>query len=490
MKVSSRVAASAFVLTLGVGGLVGYFVARARPAPAMSAGGGSPPAEGRSPLYWYDPMVPNQHFDKPGKSPFMDMQLVPRYAGADDGTDASVKISADVTQNLGVRLTTVERGPLARTAEAPGVVQYDPRHSSVVQARAEGIVQSIHRRAEGDVVEAGAALVDLLVPSWVASQAEFVALVRSGDAGLIAAARQRLFIQGMPSSVIARLEGTLDPSATITLTSPSSGALEEFAVRPGMTIEPGATVARVADLNPLWIEASLPTSEATSVTSGDRVEVVLGSFGDAPLRGEVIAILPDASSETRALRVRISVKNPDRVLRPGMYVQVRFGTSRRNASLLVASEAIIRSGTRNLVILAREGRFLPVEVSLGAEAAGRTEVLKGLSEGQQVVASGQFLIDSEANLRGLLERMKMGSPAAASGASDLHEGTGKVVSVSGDRVTIAHGPVASMQWPAMTMAFHLKDAREVKPGDVLHFWFHPSGDDFEIERIERAEPQP
>ena len=169
---------------------------------------------------------------------------------------------------------------------------------------------------------------------------------------------------------------------------------------------------------------------------------------------------------------------------------MRFEATREAPALLVASEAIIRSGKRNVVFVAREGRFTPVEIELGAEVGGRTEVVRGLEEGQQVVASGQFLIDSEANLRGLLARMSPTAASEAAAAPELHEGTGEIVSVAADQVTIAHGPVASMQWPAMTMGFQLKETRDVKVGDTVHFWFRKAGDDFVIERVSHSGPQP
>ncbi len=356
----------------------------------------------RKALYWYDPMYPQQKFDKPGKSPFMDMELVPRYA--DSATDtAAIQIDPSVTQNLGIRLATVTRSVQASSFDAAGVLGYNEREVAVIQARAAGFVERVYALAPGDVLKAGAPLADILVPEWAAAQEEFLALKRMGDAGLLAAARQRLRLTGMPAALIAQVERSGKVQLNQTLTTPIAGALQELNVRNGMTVAVGETLARVNGLGSVWLAVAIPESLAGSVRVGQTVEARLVPYPDAILRGTVSAILPQTTADSRTVSVRVELRNPDGRLRPGLTVQVRLNSDTGQSVLWVPSEALIRTGKRVLVMLAEEGgRYRPVEVQAGAENAGQTAVLKGLEEGQQVVSSGQFLLDSDASLKGIV----------------------------------------------------------------------------------------
>jgi Cu(I)/Ag(I) efflux system membrane fusion protein len=362
-------------------------------------------------LYWYDPMVPNQHFDKAGKSPFMDMQLVPKYA-EEGAAGGGVRINPNIVQNLGLRLASVELGRFAQTIEAVGNIGFNQRNVAIVQSRTPGFVSRVYGRAPADVIHRGAPLVDLLVPEWAGAEAEFLALVRSGDRDLIEAGRQRLLLLGMPAERVAHVESSRQPQATVTIAAPIAGAIESLDVREGMTVSAGITLARINGLETVWLEAAIPEAaipEAQSgrVALGQAVEAQLAAYSAATVQGRVIAILPETSVETRTTRVRVELPNPDLRLRPGMFAQLRLNTGDDTPRLWVPTEAIIRTGTRNLVIVAGEAnRFEPTEVRIGPEAGAKTVVLSGLKEGQKVVASGQFLIDSEASLRGVLGRLE------------------------------------------------------------------------------------
>jgi Cu(I)/Ag(I) efflux system membrane fusion protein len=394
----------------------GYWFARRGGGPAdltHSATQGSSAAAGssdRQTLYWYDPMVPNQHFDKPGKSPFMDMQLVPKYAD-EGGAGGGVQISPNIVQNLGLRLASVELGRFSQPIEAVGNIGFNQRNVAIVQSRTSGFVSRVYGRAPADVLRRGAPLVDLLVPEWAGAQAEFLALVRSGDRDLIEAARQRLLLLGMPAELIAHIETSRQQRSTVTITAPIAGAIESLDVREGMTVSAGATLAKINGLETVWLEAAIPESQSGLVTLGQSVEAQLAAYSGETLKGRVIAILPETSVETRTTRVRVELPNPNLRLRPGMFAQLRLHAGDDTPRLWVPSEAIIRTGTRNLVIVAADtNRFEPTEVQIGPEAGGKTVILSGLKEGQNVVASGQFLIDSEASLRGVLARLN--SPGA------------------------------------------------------------------------------
>ena len=487
---------------------------------------GNPAAAGssdRPALYWYDPMVPNQHFDKPGRSPFMDMQLVPKYAD-EGGASGGVEISPNIVQNLGLRIAPVEFGRLSQPIEAVGNIVLNQRNVAIVQSRTSGFVSRVYGRAPADVLQRGAPLVDLLVPEWAGAQAEFLALVRSGDRELMEAARQRLLLLGMPADLIARIEASHQQQQTITIVAPIAGAIESLDVREGMTISAGATLAKINGLETVWLEAAIPEAQSGTVALGQTVEAQLAAYSGETVKGRVIAILPETSVETRTTRVRVELRNPTLRLRPGMFAQLRLHAGDDTPRLWVPSEAIIRSGRRNLVIVAAAtNRFEPTEVQIGSEAGSKTVILSGLKEGQKVVASGQFLIDSEASLRGVLARLNSpdatnnadardaenakehprsatgenAAPAAhtdmRSPATTLHEATGKVESITDREVVLSHSPVKSLGWPAMTMAFKLARpdmARALKPGDTVHFEFRRVEDGFAIERLEKQGTEP
>src|SRR5882724_13725986 len=396
----------------------GYWFARGRQGDVMRPEAGSSSAgsgnSDRRALYWYDPMVPNQHFDKPGKSPFMDMQLVPKYAD-EGGAGGGVRISPNIVQNLGLRIAPVELGRLSQPIDAAGNIGFNQRNVAIVQSRTSGFVARVYGRAPADVLRRGAPLVDLLVPEWAGAEAEFLALVRNGDRDLIEAARQRLLLLGIPADLIARIEASHQQQATITIVAPIAGAIGTLDVREGMTVSAGATLAKINGLETVWLEAAIPEAQSAVVALGQSVEAQLAAYSGETVKGRVIAILPETSVETRTTRVRVELPNPSLRLRPGMFAQLRLQTGDDTPRLWIPTEAIIRTGTRNLVIVeAGTNRFEPTEVRLGAESGGKTVILAGLKEGQDVVASGQFLIDSEASLRGVLARLN--SPDAMNNA--------------------------------------------------------------------------
>lgn len=386
----------AAVLLLGLG--AGYGLAQWQP------GASSMPAKAdRQALYWYDPMFPQQQFDKPGKSPFMDMQLVPRYAdGAASAATPAVQIDPGLAQNIGVRLASVSRGMLTSRLELSGILAFNERDVAVVQARAAGFVERVYARAPGDVLKAGAPLVDLLIPEWAAAQEEFLALRRSGERGLIDAARQRLRLSGMPAGLIAQMERSGQVQSVLTVTSPISGALQTLEVREGMTVTPGQTLARFNGLDQVWLQVAVPEAQGAMLNVGQRVQSHFVGLPGKTLDGTVSAILPATAMDSRTVQVRVELPNPDGALRPGMTAQVSLAQTGGQALLQVPSEALIRTGKRVLVMLAEEGgHYRPVEVETGVENQDHTVILSGLQEGQQVVASGQFLLDSEASLKGV-----------------------------------------------------------------------------------------
>lgn len=490
-------------LLAGIGG--GYWLALKRhPASAMTSADGATQstANERKALYWYDPMVPNQHFDNPGKSPFMDMQLVAKYA--DEGGDAaSVKIDPSVVQNLGLRVAKVERGVLAAPVEVVASVQWNERQVAVVQTRSAGFVERVYARAPGDVIGKDAPLADLLVPEWAGAQTEFLALRSTGDSSLLQAARERLKLLGMPPELVAQVEASGQTRPVITIRAPIAGVIQTLDVRSGMSLGAGMPLARINGLDLIWIEAAVPEGLAGTVAVGNSARATLAAYPGLRLTGKVIAVLPDVNTDSRTLRVRVELPNHDGRLRAGMFAQLGLGSSNDAPTLLVPSEAVIRTGTRNIVLAALDGgRFQPVEVKLGREAGGKVAVLDGLAEGQSVVASGQFLIDSEASLKGVLAQqpdasgnMPMSKPPAAASTppTALNEADGKVESISAKEITLSHGPVQSLGWGAMTMPFQLAQpglAAGIQKGDRVHFGFRAGDGGYVIEAMSKIGSAP
>ena len=469
-----RWGASILVVALAAGG-AGYWAGH-RQAPESQA---TAPAGAGKVLYWYDPMFPNQKFDKPGKSPFMDMQLVPRYAdGEGSGTAPAVTVDPSTRQSLGLRVVEAKMGSLASTLDVTGTVDFNQRDVAIIQARSGGFVQRVYARAPGDVVRAGAPIADLLLPEWGGAQTEFLSVRRLGKSDLTAAARQRLRLMGMSDGLISSVERSGRPNGVVTITTPISGVIQTLDARAGVTLGMGQTLAQVSGLGTVWLNAAVPEARAGDVRIGQNASATLASFPGESFSGRVIAVLPTAQADSRTLTVRIELPNPGGRLRPGMFASVALGSDAKPA-LLVPSEAVIRTGKRALVMLAAgDGRYHPAEVRIGRDAGGQTEVLAGLSPGEKVVASGQFLIDSEASLSGIEARPIGGAVAAAAAkrtsTTALYETVGKIEQITASSVTLSHEPVPAIGWPAMTMTFQLPDpkiARGLKAGDRVRFGF-------------------
>lgn len=473
-------------------------MSEAKPVPANATGTKIDPATGRQVLYWHDPMVPGVRFDKPGKSPFMDMQLVPVYAGA-AGDSGGVSISQGMRQNLGIRTAEVRKGSLGTAIEAVGNVAYNERDVALIQARSNGYIEKLYVRAPLDPVKKGQPLAELYVPDWVAAQEEYLSVKRMGQgggaAGLLDAARQRMRLAGMSDDQIRLVEGSGKTHPRLTLTAPIDGVVAELGAREGMTVMNGAPLFRINGLGTVWVDAELPENVAALVRPGTPVLARTPALPGATFTGKVGAILPEINADTRTIKARIELANPSGQLVPGMFATVSLRPRAGNEVLLVPSEAVIQTGKRSIVIVAQaDGQFKPVEVELGGEANGQAEVSKGLQAGQKVVASGQFLVDSEASIKGMEARMEgapaPAAPAPTAAAVQTHHGAGKVERIGKDEITLSHGPIPSLQWPPMTMGFKppstgLPD--NIRVGGQVSFDFRANDDgSYEILRIAPA----
>ena len=443
----------------------------AQVAPAVAPGTAPATAAERKVLYWHDPMVPQQKFDKPGKSPFMDMQLVPVYAD-EKQAESGVSVSAQAQQNLGVRVAPAEITGMAPELRATGYVQADERAMARAEVRSTGWVEKLHVRALNDPVRAGQVLAEIYSPDVLAAQEEYLltrrmAQANAGDATLAQAARRRLELLGMPQEGIARLDAGGAAERRVPLLAPISGVVSELAVREGAMVQAGAAAFTITDLSTVWVSIEVPEARGAVLRQGVSATATVRTLPGKTFAGRLDYVYPEVNAQTRTLRARIALANPGLALKPGMFADVQLASGARK-SLTVPTEAVIQTGTRSVVILAEGGRFRPAQVRVGVEAQGRSEILEGLKAGEQVVVSGQFLIDSEAGLRGALERLQ--APAGEA----MHKGTGKVTAIdlAASRLELDHDPIASLKWPAMTMEFALRDKAllgGLKAGDRIEF---------------------
>jgi Cu(I)/Ag(I) efflux system membrane fusion protein len=383
-------------------------------APSASA----TPAE-RKVLYWYDPMTPDQRFDKPGKSPFMDMDLMPRYADevADDG---GVTVSARQQQNLGMRSEKVQMRMISAPLNVYGTISADERSLRTVAARANGLVEKLYVAASQQQVKKGQKLATLWIPDWTAAQQEYLAVRQLGDRSLTAAARQRLALQFMPEDVLRRVDKTGQPQTRTDVLAPEDGYLSQLSVREGAQVSATQPLFELTSLKQVWMVMDYPPSAASQIHTGSKVTASTDSQPGEVFHGTVSELLPDVDAVSRTLKARVVMDNPQQKLRPGMYLNLSPDISTQKPVLAIPQEALIQTGSRNTVLLNDgNGHFTPQAVITGATRDGWTQVLSGLEEGQSVVTSGQFLIDSEASLRSALPATEAPQPYAHQHGGDL-----------------------------------------------------------------------
>jgi Cu(I)/Ag(I) efflux system membrane fusion protein len=310
----------------------------------------------------------------------------------------------------------------------------------------------------------------------------------------------------IPPDLVRQAEDSGTPNARYTLVAPAGGVIAELGVREGVAVSPGMTLFRIAGLEKVWAVAEVPEAQAVQLKRGQKVSAALQADPSQTFSGTMQEILPQVNATTRTLQARFEVDNRAGKLVPGMLLRLQVA-GQTVSRLVVPSEAIIRTGTRAVAIVRKDnGAFEPREVKLGAELGDQLEVLQGLAEGDQVVASGQFLVDSEARLRSVLGSLAAAEPAAkptatqasapgtspastaAAPAAASYMAQGKVESVEPDSLTISHGAIAELKWPAMTMGFNKPSPKafpDVKPGDTVHFEFTKRGDDYELVSVHR-----
>jgi Cu(I)/Ag(I) efflux system membrane fusion protein len=424
-------------------------------------------------LYWVAPMDPNFRRDEPGKSP-MGMDLVPVYADSAPQGDA-VTIDPAVVNNLGVRTELAQVRPLWRRIEATGYVGFDETRISHISTRVAGWIVRLEVNAEGERVNEGDLLFELYSPELVNAQKEYLQAVQRGDSRLLAGGEEKLRALGMIPSEIAALARRETASENIRIVAPQDGIVASLSVREGMYIQPNTTIMSLADLSSVWLQAEVFESQADWVAAGQAAEARLEYMPGAEFSGQVDYVYPVLDPVTRTLRVRLRFENPGERLKPNMYARVSIYGRLKPKALSISREALIRAPGRDRVVVALgEGRFRVHEVLSGLESGAYVEILAGLEEGDEVVTSSQFLIDSEASLAGSIKRLQSIDAVAEAQEPGRVFASGWVDEVNTEerRVRISHGPIEALGWPSMTMVFDTRpsvDVGRIEVGQGIRF---------------------
>lgn len=500
---NKKILAGGAAVALAIAGTGLWLSTADRPSAASDKGeivkGVVQDGSGRPVKYWYDPMVPMERYNAPGKSS-MNMDLQPKYT--DEGGDSGgIRVSPQIQQNLGVRTARIVFDRLAPALAAVGRVETDERRIVEVQTLTAGFVEQLSVRAVGEQVGGGSRVASVYAPDLLGAQHEYVALLKIPPSvitpDLKRATRQRLVLLGLPEAAIRNLERGGRPQRTYSVFAPRSGVVTAIGARPGARVEPGQSILTLADLSQVLIVAEVPEVSLGQIRIGQSVRITFPAYPGETREGRIDYIFPTLDAEARTARVRITLSNPGGRLKIGMFANLTIVETSPGA-LIAPTEAVISTGKRNVVIVQRGGAFIPVEVELGRTVGDKTEIRQGVAANDIVVVSGQFLIDSEASLAGVIERLSRAQVAAAPQQvqAALIEGRGVITAIDAGagRVTLSHEPLPAINWPAMTMPFPVKDAvllRGRKTGDRVRFAFQKphEGQTPVIERIAPEAPR-
>jgi RND family efflux transporter MFP subunit len=370
-------------------------------------------------LYWQAPMNPTEIYDKPGKSA-MGMDLVPVYADQ-VSSGGMVEIDPATVQNMGVRTAVVKKTDFARSIRTVGYVDYNEENIFIVSSKISGWIEKLYVDYTGRQVKKGQPLLKIYSPELVTTQQEYLLALKTnkmvsgskfsditeGAETLLKATHQRLLYWDIPESEISRLQETGEVRKSLTLESPANGVVVHKNAYEGMHIGQGMSLYQITDLSTVWIDASIYDNELPWIRLGQKATVELSYLPGKELEGQVVYIYPYLDQKARDVKVRLEFNNPHQFLKPGMYANVRIKTTPIKDALVVPSEAVIRSGQRNLIFVTHgNGRFEPREVRIGEEGDnGKIRIISGLLENEEVVISAQFLLDSESRLQEAIQKM-------------------------------------------------------------------------------------
>ncbi len=452
----------------------------------------------REVAYWVAPMDSSYRRDEPGESP-MGMALVPVYAD-EVGEPGMVAMSAATRSALGVRLGEARLEALPRTVHAPGRVEFDETRRHHVHPRVSGWIEGLAVNETGQVVERGEPLFELYSPQLVSAQEELLQALRSGSGRAVDGARERLRALGVSGAQIDAIERDQRVRQRITIDAPVAGVVEQLNVADGMRVEPATAIMTITDRTSVWLIADVFPGQADWVAPGHAALVRLSDLPEREIETEVAFVHPQQDRRTRTVPVRLRLDNHDGTLRPGQFGSVRIDVPANGEVVTVPEQAVIRTGRQDRIAIARgEGRFEIRPVTIGMAAEGRREIRAGVDAGDRVVVSGQFLIDSEANVDAESERMAeaddvaVETEAEAEVEAEVFATSGEVVDIDRDdhSLTLDHEPVEALDWPRMTMGFAVADGvdlADLAVGETVDFEFRARDDGtHEVTAIRRAQ---
>ncbi len=454
-----------------------------------------PSSEGsaeKKPLYWVAPMDANYRRDKPGKSP-MGMDLIPVYEDdAQSGNDSGITISPNVVNNLGVRVAKVTLGELENNISTVGYIKYDENRLIHIHPRVTGWVEKLYVKTSGDPIEKNQPLYQIYSPELVNAQEELLIALQRKNRSLIQAAETRLTALNLPNETIQKIKTSKSVETYITVRSPQSGVVDNLNIREGFYVKPGTTLMSVGNLDNVWVEVEVFEQQVNWVSVGDTVTMTLGYVPGREWQGRVEYIYPTLDSKTRTVKLRLKFSNEDRVLKPNMFAEVMIHSKKDQKALLVPREAVIRTGkVDRVVLLTQDNHFSSVAIKLGRIGRDHIEVLEGLEEGEKVVTSAQFLIDSETNKTIDFTRMSSYSEKA-SGIVEYPKATvmGNVNSIdlNSRTVNISRGAIEKWGREPATLDFLFDESIDVSKLDItvgshVIFTFEVR-DDFVVVEIE------
>ena len=457
------------------------------------------------PLYWVAPMDANFRKDEPGLSP-MGMELVPVYADSGKGVDeglGTIRISPDVINNLGVRTVTAEFKSINSQIDTVGYVTYDEDKLVHIHPRVDGWIEKLYVSSVGAVVTKNQPLYDIYSPELVNAQEELLLALERKNKRLIIAAENRLVALQLPKTVITSLKKLRKVQQYITFYAPQNGVVENLNVRSGFFVKPGATLMSIGDLSEVWVEAEVFERQAAQVHVNTKVMMRLDYLPGKEVSGKIDFIYPTLDVKTRTVKVRIRVDNQLGEFKPNMFAQVAIHTSDATKALLIPKEALIRTGNQNRVVLALGGgNFKSIAVTVGRFDRDSVEILSGLSEGEEIVSSAQFLFDSESSKTSDFMRMNHEVMNMSSNEGEMSQNievsfataTGTINSIVGkDRtVNISRSAIEKWQRPAATLDFLAGDNINIKrliKGNKIEFTFEVRDGNFVITELTLAEKQ-
>ena len=476
-----------------VGGVVGAILTAIIYSQLKSQKMDMPMSTDVDPIYWVAPMDPNFRRDIPGKSP-MGMELVPVFADSIKDTDLGVvRISPNVINNLGVRTAKVELDILQRTIKTVGYVQYNENNLLHVHPRVEGWIEKLYIKAAGERANKGEPLYALYSPELVNAQEEYLLATRRNNQELTLAAESRLLALQMPKEILRQLKSNQVVQQTIVFNAPQSGVIDNLAIREGFYVKPGTTLMSIGALDDVWVKAEVFERQAAQVKIGQLVTMNLGFLPGKTWRGQVDYVYPTLDAQMRTLRVRLRFDNVDMLLKPNMFAQVIIHADSEEQTLIVPKEAVIRTGTQNRVVLVMgEGQYKSVAVNLGQVTNKFAQILDGVKEGEQIVVSAQFLLDSESSIHSDFMRMSAMTAQEHQHHQETQEGKADQkkqevqvdsanvegvinhINVQTRSANISRGPIEKWGRGSATLDFIFSDSvsiKELQQGEKIRFTF-------------------